>query len=216
MTVTSDVVAKAPVQDEAETRRVMAKYPTLAAKVIVSENTIKQRLQTMAGEIAAAYEGKASAKSPLLVVCILKGSIHFTSDLVRALGDCGVPCQLDFMMLSSYLGTGTTGSVQLRLDMRSDAKGRHILVAEDIIDTGLTMTKLRDMLLTRDPASLKYAALLDKKAGRTVPFEGDFVAFPCPHEFVIGYGLDYDENYRELRDVIVLKPEVYGGANPHA
>jgi len=188
---------------------ILAAYP-FALKVIITDAQIQERMQILARRIVTHYQGRVSARSPLLLVSVLKGCCMFLADLARAIGDIGLPVEMDFLVVSSYHGgTATSGTVKKQTELRTTVKGRHVLVLDDIVDSGLTMQFLKDDLWKRAPASLAFATLLDKKGARRVPFEVDFVAFECPMEFVVGYGLDYNERFRELRHIVVLKPEMY-------
>ncbi len=156
----------------------------------------------MAAEISNFYQGKE-----VVLICILKGSITFFSDLARALR---VPVIYDFMCVSSYGSSAVSGgSVRINKDLSVDITGKHVLIVEDILDTGNTLSALLLQLAARRPASLKLCCLLDKPDRRTKPVKADFVGFTIPDEFVIGYGLDYDERYRQLPYVGVLKRSVY-------
>lgn len=171
--------------------------------VMYSEDDIKARIKTLAAELRCEY----ADKNPVFVA-ILKGSVMFFADLMRELD---FPLTMDFMSVSSY-GSGTISrELVFRKDLDYPIEGKNIVLVEDIIDTGNTLYVLRNKLLERHPASLKIAALLDKKARRVANIDADYVGFPCEDEFVVGYGLDYDEKYRELPDVGVLKRSVYEG-----
>src|ERR687885_1416093 len=146
----------------------------------------------------------------LLLVGILRGAVVFLSDLMRHLQ---LPCEIDFMEVSSYgAGTSSSGVVRILKDLEEDITGRHVLIVEDIIDTGLTLSYLRRSLLTRGPASLEICALVTKPSRRRVEFDVKYLGFEVPDEFVVGYGLDYAGAYRNLPDICVLKPEVFGRA----
>lgn len=149
------------------------------------------RVHALAAEIRARH-----ADHPLTVVCILKGAWIFAADLVRALSPHDV--RVEFVAASSYEGTETTGKVHLLHDLRRPIAGEHVLLVEDIVDTGLTLSFLVDLLRAREPASLEVAALLDKPSRRKVRFEADYVGFEIPDLFVIGYGLDLDQRFRHL------------------
>lgn len=189
-------------------------YP-MADRILVSEEKIQSLIAEIAVKIAAHYNalpsGSAlSVSNPLVVVCVLKGSAIFTSDLVRHLSDVGVPTCLEFVRCSSYgSGTSTSGNVRMLLDLHESVEGRHVLVVEDIIDSAITLAYLLDVMKAKRPASLKTVALLDKVGRRAKPLDADFVGAVIPDEFVIGYGLDFNEKYRELRDIVVLKREYY-------
>lgn len=171
-------------------------------KVLLTEDEIQRRVRQMAGQISADYAGK----EPLLVG-ILKGAFIFLADLVRNLT---IPVHLDFMAVSSYgSASESTGAVRILKDLDQSIKGVHVLLVEDIVDTGLTLNYLLENLRARGPATLKVCTLLDKPARRLVKVEPDYNGFAIPDEFVVGYGLDYSGNYRHLRDIMVLKREVY-------
>jgi hypoxanthine phosphoribosyltransferase len=168
--------------------------------VLISAEEIERRVKELAEEISRDYQGK----EPLLV-CVLKGGVIFLADLVRHLT---VPVNMDFMAVSSYgQSTITSGQVRIIKDLDTSTEGRHVLLVEDIIDTGLTLSYLCDILLARDPASLKVCTLLDKAARRRVKVPLDYVGFEVPNVFVVGYGLDYRERYRELPYIARLEAE---------
>ncbi len=170
--------------------------------VMLSEAQIAARVKELGKELTKAYEGKTP-----LVVCILKGSIHFFSDLIREMKG---ELTIDFMAVSSY-GSGTTssGTLQIKKDLTVDIAGRDVLLVEDIVDSGNTLYNLKKMLLARNPASLQIVTLLDKPDRRVSPVQPEYTGFVIEDEFVIGYGLDYDEEYRNLPYVGVLKRSVY-------
>ncbi|MGE5673728.1 MAG: hypoxanthine phosphoribosyltransferase [Mycobacterium leprae] len=171
-------------------------------RVLIAEAEVQKRIQEMGAEISRDYEGK-----DLVVVGILKGASLFTSDLFRAIT---VPCELDFMRISSYgASTKSTGVHRVLLDLDYTLEGRHVLIVEDIVDTGLTIKFLKEYLGTRGPASLRTASMLDKPSRRKVNVTIDYRGFEVPDYFVVGNGLDYAEKYRNLRDICILKPEVY-------
>jgi len=171
-------------------------------RILISEKELHKRVKDMAAEITASFSGK-----DLLVIGILKGSVIFLADLVRQLPR---PAAFDFMKVSSYgLSTESSGSVSILCDITENISGRHILLAEDIIDTGQTLSRLIPLLRQRNPASVKVAALLDKPERRTASLSVDFTGFTIPDEFVVGYGLDYAEQYRNLPYIGVLKPSIY-------
>lgn len=175
-------------------------HPDLA-KVLFTEEQIQNRIRELGAEITKEYDGK----NPVMLG-ILKGVILFYTDLIR---ECRIPLEVDFMAASSY-GSGTTsGKLVIKKDTSVNLEGRHVVIVEDIIDSGNTLNMLKKELLKRNPASLKIVSLLDKKARREVEMEGDMIGFDCPNEFVVGYGLDYDERYRNLPYIGVLKPEIY-------
>jgi len=145
----------------------------------------------------------------VLMICIIRGAVLFFADLARLLD---VDVRLDFMAVSSYgAGTSTSGEVRIVKDVSQPIEGLHVILVEDIIDTGHTLKYLKRLMESRNPASLKICALLDKPSRRETDLQGDYVGFEVPNEFVVGFGLDYAERYRNLPDVCVLKPEIYGG-----
>ncbi len=180
------------------------------AKILVPAEEIQRRCRELGEQISTDYEGK-----DLLLVCILKGGVVFLSDLSRSLR---IPHAIDFMAISSYGGTRTqtSGIVRILMDLNTNIEGRHVLIVEDIIDTGHTLEYIIENLQTRDPASLRICTLLDKPSRREVSIKIDYVGFDIPNEFVVGYGLDYGELYRNLPYIGVLKEEQYaaGSATP--
>lgn len=162
------------------------------------EATIAARVRELAARIRADH-----LDTPLLFICVLKGSILFCADLMRALGDHHV--EVAFLAVKSYEGTRSTGSVRLIHDLDISIEDRHCIIVEDIVDTGLTLNYLRNTLELRNPASLKIVSLLDKPERRKVAIEPDYVGFVIPDRFVIGYGLDFDERYRNLPYVAVYQ-----------
>lgn len=171
----------------------------MQVKVLLSEDDIQKRVKELGQQISADYsDGK-----DLLVIGILKGAVVFMSDLIRQIK---VPLEVDFMATSSYgEATETSGVVQLLKDLDTPIEGRNILIVEDIVDTGLTLSYLSKLLLSRKPASLKTATLLDKPDRRQTEFVPDYVGFTIPDQFVIGYGLDYNHKHRELPYVGVIE-----------
>ena len=172
--------------------------------ILISEEKLRERVAQLGEQISADYKGKC----PLLV-SVLRGSFIFMADLCRAID---LPCTLDFMSVSSY-GTGTTssGQVQITKDLTEDITGRHVIVVEDILDSGNTLSYLLKILNHRHPASVRLCTLLDKPDRRTKPVDLHYCGFTIPDAFVVGYGLDYAEKYRNLPYIGILKPEVYGG-----
>ena len=171
-------------------------------RILLDAETVQSKVKEMAELLDKLYENR----SPV-VVCILKGSIMFFSDLIR---NMKVPMILDFMAVSSYgAGSTSTGSLQIKKDLTVDIKGKDVLIVEDIIDSGNTLYKLKQLLNAREPASVNIVTLLDKPERREVPMEPDYTCFTIEDEFVIGYGLDYAEKYRNLPYVGVLKRSVY-------
>ena len=163
----------------------------LQLKVLISAEDIARRVQELGREITADYQGRS-----LMIIGILKGAVVFMSDLIRQIS---VPLEVDFMAISSYgEATETSGVVQLLKDLDRPIEGKHVLIVEDIIDTGLTLSYLYQLLQSRNPATLKTAVLLDKPERRRTDFTPDYVGFTIPDKFVIGYGLDYNHMHREL------------------
>lgn len=171
-------------------------------KILLSREVIASRVRELGKQISQDYQGKN-----LLVVGILKGALVFMADLVRQIN---IPVRLDFMVVSSYGSSSeSSGVVRILKDLDMSVEGWHVLLVEDIIDTGLTLKYLRDNLLARGPESVKICALLDKPARRRVEVQADYCGFTIPDAFVVGYGLDYAEKYRNLPDLCVLKPEAW-------
>lgn len=169
--------------------------------ILFTEEQLHARVRELGAEITEKY----ADKNPL-IVGILRGCFVFMSDLVR---EIKTPCMVDFMAVSSYEGSVSKGSVKIKKDMSEDVLDRHVIIVEDILDTGTTLYNLKNLLMTRSPASLAIATLLDKPSRRTADIEADFVGYQVPNEFVVGYGLDYNEEYRNLPYIGVLKPEIY-------
>ncbi|WP_022882922.1 hypoxanthine phosphoribosyltransferase [Gryllotalpicola ginsengisoli] len=171
-------------------------------KVLLTEAEIRAKLAELARRIEADYEGK-----DLLLVAVLKGAVMVMADLARELER---PVEIDFMAVSSY-GTSTrsSGVVRILKDLDTDIHGRNVLIVEDIIDSGLTLSWLKDNLLTRQPASIEICALLRKPDAAKIDIDVKYLGFDIPNEFVVGYGLDYAEKYRNLRGIGVLAPHVY-------
>jgi len=170
----------------------------MSNEVLFSQESIQKRVRELACEISRDYDG-----SELLVVGVLKGAYIFMADLVRALT---VSCRMDFIRVSSYGSqTESSGSVQITKDIEISMDGRNVLVVEDIVDTGLTLRYIVDIFTARNPKSIKVCAFLDKRKRRKIPFEADYVGFTMDDGFVVGYGLDYNEEYRYLPDVCTLE-----------
>jgi hypoxanthine phosphoribosyltransferase len=167
-------------------------------RTLISEEQIATRLDELAREIDAAYEGRE-----ILAVGVLKGSVFFLTDLLERLS---TPVAVDFLQVRSYSGTTSTGNFELVRDLSSDIAGRDILIFEDIVDTGLTLRKLLGLLGTRQPRSLKIAALLKKELPENADLPIDFLGFTIGPEFVVGYGLDLDEKYRNLPYIAIWDP----------
>ena len=171
-------------------------------KIMISYDEIVVAARELGQKLTEDYQGK----NPILVG-ILKGSVPFMAELIKHID---THIELDFMLVSSYHGgTSSSGVINIIKDLDQDIKGRDILFVEDIIDTGKTLKSLKELFEGRQPASVKIATLLDKPEGRLVEIEADYTCFTIPNEFVVGYGLDYDENYRNLPYIGILKEEVY-------
>jgi len=171
-------------------------------EVLISHQQIRERTRELGRQITEDYRGK----DPLLI-CILKGGLMFLADLMR---EIDLPLEIDFIAVSSYGdSTESSGVVRILMDLERNIQGRHVLIVEDIIDTGRTLTYIIENLRTRGPASVKVCTLLDKPSRRELEIPIDYVGFTIPDKFVIGYGLDYGEIYRNLPFVGVLKPELY-------
>lgn len=171
--------------------------------ILVSEEQLQAKVAELGAAISRDYAGK-----DLLLVSILKGSVVFMADLMRAIT---IPCAIDFMVVSSYGGanTSSTGLVKIVKDLDQDLTGKDVLIVEDILDTGITLSHLVPMLEMRRPNSVRLCTILSKPSRRQADIEPDYLGFEVPDEFVVGYGLDYDEKYRNLPFVGVLKPDVY-------
>lgn len=173
------------------------------AKVLVSEEEIKEICARLGKQISEDYKDKK-----LLLVSVLKGAVVFMADIMR---NITCDCQIDFMAVSSYSGTKTTGVVKFKKDLDINPDGMDILLVEDILDSGVTLAYLKNLLFDRNAASIKVCAFLDKPANRRADIKADYVGKEVPDEFVVGYGLDYDEKYRNLPFVGVLDESVYSG-----
>jgi len=171
--------------------------------ILIDEATLQARIKTVAAQIEADY----TDQDDLLLICVLKGAFVFLSDISRALKR---PHAIDFMGISSY-GKGTTsiGAVQIIMDLKAPIENRNVLIVEDIIDSGRTLDYMRRTLLARSPASLRICTLLNKPARREIDVQVDYVGFDIPDEFVVGYGLDFDELYRNFPFIAVMKPQVF-------
>ena len=173
-------------------------------RILLSEDQIQARIGELGRQLTADYHGK----NPIFVG-ILKGVVVFFADMIRAIP---IDCQIDFMAVSSYGGgTSSSGQVQITKDLSSDITGKNIIVVEDILDSGNTLSYLLKVLEQRSPASIRLCTLLDKPERRVKPVEVHYSGFTIPDAFVVGYGLDYAEHYRNLPYIGILKPEVYGG-----
>jgi hypoxanthine phosphoribosyltransferase len=171
-------------------------------KVLITEEEIRAKLRELGQEITKDYSGK-----DLLIVGILKGSFVFMGDLIR---NIDVPIQVDFMEISSYgYAAESSGAVRILKDLDNNIEGRNVLIVEDIVDTGLTLSYLIDNLRSRKPSSLKICTFLNKPSRRKVSLEVNYNGYNIPDEFVVGYGLDYAEKYRNLPYIAIVKPEIY-------
>ena len=172
-------------------------------KILITEEQLQRRIEELGQELTREYADKFP-----VIVGVLKGVVVFYADMVRKIK---VPCQMDFMWISSYAGTNSTGEMVVKRDVTVDVKDRHVLILEDIYDTGNSLDFTYRHLMEKHPSSLKICTLLDKPERRKpgITLKPDYVGFTVPNEFVVGYGLDYNEEYRNLPYVGVLKPEVY-------
>jgi len=172
------------------------------SSVLLDAETIRKRVKELGDRISQDYQGKE-----LVAVCILRGCVVFFADLMRAIS---IPMTIDFLAVSSY-GSGSVsgGNVMIKYDMQDDIQGKHLLIVEDIIDTGYTLNRLLEMLRAREPASIEVCCLLSKPDRREVEVPVKYIGFEIPDEFVVGYGLDYDSKYRNFDCVGILKREMY-------
>jgi hypoxanthine phosphoribosyltransferase len=166
-------------------------------KPLLTEEQIQTKVKELAGRISDEYKGRE-----IVAVGILKGAFMFFSDLVRHVR---VPLSVDFIIASSYVKTDTTGEVRIHADLREDIEGKDVILVEDILDTGITLNYLRERLLSRAPSSLKTCILLDKRERRIIDVPIDFKGFEIPNEYVVGYGLDFDDKFRNLPFISVFK-----------
>ena len=170
-------------------------------RVLISEEAIESEVARVGRQITEDFRDK----NPIFVG-VLKGCFIFMADLMRHVD---IKCTMDFMAVSSYSGTSSTGAVKINKDLGQDIEGRHVIIVEDILDSGVTLSYLKHYLLGRKPASITIATLLDKPARRKSDIVADYSCFEVPDAFVVGYGLDYNERYRNLPYIGILKPEVY-------
>ena len=170
-------------------------------RVLISEEAIESEVARVGRQITEDFRDK----NPIFVG-VLKGCFIFMADLMRHVD---IKCTMDFMAVSSYSGTSSTGAVKINKDLGQDIEGRHVIIVEDILDSGVTLSYLKHYLLGRKPASITIATLLDKPARRKSDIVADYSCFEVPDAFVVGYGLDYNERYRNLPYIGVLKPEIY-------
>ena len=169
--------------------------------ILISEEEIQKRVAEIGAQITRDFQDK----DPVFIG-VLKGCFIFMADLMRYVD---VKCSMDFMAVSSYSGTSSTGAVKINKDLSQDIEGRHVIIVEDILDSGVTLSYLKRYLMGRKPASINIVTLLDKPARRKADVFADYSCFEVPDAFVVGYGLDYNEHYRNLPYIGVLKPEVY-------
>ncbi len=170
-------------------------------RVLITEEELEAAVAGIGRKITADYKDK----DPIFVG-VLKGCFIFMADLMRHVD---INCSMDFMAVSSYSGTTSTGAVKINKDLSQDIEGRHLILVEDILDSGITLNYLKNYLMVRKPASIAVATLMDKPARRKADIYADYSCFEIPDAFVVGYGLDYNERYRNLPFIGVLKPEIY-------
>ena len=171
-------------------------------RILITESQLKERVKELGETLSADYEGKTP-----LMLCILKGSTLFYADLIRAMN---IPVECDFIAVSSYGNkTKSSGEVKMIKDLDKSIEGKHVVIVEDIVDSGYTLTYLKKNLLARGPASVKICSLLDKEERREVPITPEYKGFSIDDYFVVGYGLDYNERYRNFPEIGILKPSVY-------
>lgn len=177
-------------------------YSKDIAKVLITKEQLQKRAEELGRQISEDYKGEE-----VTLVCILRGASVFFADLLR---NITIPCEIDFIAVSSY-GSGTTSSGEVKLvkDLSSTIEGENVIIVEDIMDTGVTLSYLKRLLLARKPKSIKICACIDKPERRKADIESDYIGFTVPNEFIVGYGLDYNEKYRNLPDICVLAPEIY-------
>ena len=172
-------------------------------EILYSEEELRRRVSALGAQISRDYAGVDN----VILVSILRGSYIFMADLSRSIT---IPCRVDFMAVSSYgQGTSSTGQVEIRKDLSDSIKDAHVIIVEDILDSGNTLDYLTKVLRARNPASIRICTLLDKPERRTKPIAADYYGFLVPDAFVVGYGLDYGEKYRNLPYIGILKPEIY-------
>ena len=169
--------------------------------ILISAEEIEEKVSRMGREISRDFEGK----DPVFVG-VLKGCFIFMADLMRHVS---IDCSMDFMAVSSYNGTNSTGAVKINKDLNGQIENRHLILVEDILDSGVTLNYLKNYLMVRRPASISVATLMDKPSRRKADIYADYSCFEVPDAFVVGYGLDYNERYRNLPYIGILKPEIY-------
>ena len=174
-------------------------------EILLDADTLSNRIKALGAQITEDYRGTDS----LVLASVLRGSFVFMADLTRAIA---LPLTVDFMAVSSYgSGTSSSGQVEIKKDLSDSIEGKHLLIVEDILDSGNTLYYLKDVLSARCPASIRICTLLDKPERRCKPIKADYVGFTVPDVFAVGYGLDYAERYRNLPYIGILKPSVYSG-----
>ncbi len=169
----------------------------IIGKPFLTTEQIQNKVKELADAISSDYDGKQ-----ILVIGILKGAFMFLSDIVKLIQ---VPMDIDFLIASSYIKAQSSGEMQIHADLREDIRGRHVLLIEDIVDTGITLNYLKKLLMERNPASLKICTFLDKKSCRKVDVDLDYIGYQIPDHYVVGYGLDYENKYRNLPHIAVFK-----------
>ncbi|MCF0258525.1 MAG: hypoxanthine phosphoribosyltransferase [Erysipelotrichaceae bacterium] len=172
-------------------------------KILIDESQIEERCRQLAKQIEKDYIEEGTIP---LVVGLLRGSVPFMAELIKYFSQ---PIEIDFMSVSSYEGTSSVGDVKINKDLDLSSRGRHVLIVEDIVDTGRTVREVRKLLYNKGAADVKIVSLLDKPDRRVVDISADYVGFTVPNEFVVGYGLDYNQLYRNLPFIGILKPEIY-------
>lgn len=172
-------------------------------KILISEEQLQNRIKELAAQVSQDYAGKTP-----IFIGVLKGVVMFFGDFVKRVT---IPCQIDFMCISSYEGTDSTGKLNVKMDVSTDLKDRHVVILEDIFDTGNSLSFTYDHIKAMEPASLKIVTLLDKPERRKpgVTVKADYTGFVIPNEFVVGYGMDFDELYRNLPYIGIMKPKAY-------
>jgi hypoxanthine phosphoribosyltransferase len=173
----------------------------MSLEVLIAAEDIQKRINEIASDVAKKVPDDGL---PIVLLGILKGSVHYLSDLSRALWKHGRECNLEFMQVSSWHGeTSSSGVVQIKKDLDSNIQDRHVVIVEDILDTGRTLSHLKELLATRKPASLQVTALLSKPEARIIDVDCEWIGFEIPDKFVVGYGLDFDERFRNLEYIAV-------------
>ena len=172
-------------------------------RILYNPEQIHETVRALGKQISEDYAGRN-----LLLVSILKGAVLFMTDLMR---EIDIPCEIDFMSVSSYDGHRSTGEVRITKDLERSIEGYDVLIVEDILDSGRTLNYIMNILRSRSPESIRICTLFDKPDGRVAPIDADYIGMLVPNAFIVGYGLDYNEKYRNLPYIGILKPEIYGG-----